>query len=47
MALHAVQMENERQLREPSTAAVIQLLRDDIDMLERRLSLDGSIPERR
>jgi AcrR family transcriptional regulator len=47
MALHAVQMENERQLREPSTAAVIQLLRDDIDMLERRLSSDGSIPERR
>jgi len=26
---------------------VIQLLRDDIDMLERRLSSDGSIPERR
>ena len=47
MALHAVQMDNERQLREPSTAAVIQLLRDDIDMLERRLSSDGGRSEPR
>jgi hypothetical protein len=31
---------NGRQLRKPSIAAVIQLLRDDIDMLKRRLGSD-------
>ena len=45
MALHAVQLEDERQLREPSAAAVIQLLRSDIDMLERHLKPGRDVPD--
>lgn len=41
MALRSVQLENARQLREPSAAEVIRLLRDDIDMLERHLGSGG------
>ena len=39
MALHSVQLEAGRKLEEPGPAAVIRLLRDDIDMLERHLGL--------
>lgn len=45
MALRSVQLEDERQLREPSAAAVIQLLRSDIDMLERHLKPRRDVPD--
>lgn len=42
MALRSVQQEAARQLREPNTAAVLQLLRDDIDLLERHIAPQGA-----